>query len=166
MDVEVFVEGEGAEEIEIIRIQAGSERRVIVEQFAERHGLPVGETVLFAEDEDEPLDLAFVITDQADVRRPHHIHRVQRIDVTVFYKNEERSRSFSPSARVQKVLDWAVGTDGFKIDPVIAPEMELAIHGQEKPLAKNAHIGRFVVHGQHKLALDLIRGIVPNGASQ
>jgi hypothetical protein len=58
MDIEVFVEGEGAKGIEIVRIQAGSPRRVIVEQFAGRHGLRVEDALLFVEDEDQSLDLA------------------------------------------------------------------------------------------------------------
>jgi len=165
MDVEMFVEGEGADGIEVICIKAGSPKRVIVEQFAGRHGLPVEDALLFVEDEDQSLDLAGIITEEIDVRRPHHVHRVERVDVRVFYKDAECSKSFGPSTRVQKVLDWAVSAQAFKIDPVIAPEMELALHGQEKALPKDAHIGRFVAHKQHSLSLDLIRGIVPNGYS-
>jgi hypothetical protein len=43
--------------------------------------------------------------------------------------------------------------------------MELALHGETAALPKDAHIGRYVRHPHHKLEFDLIRGIVPNGAS-
>ena len=66
---------------------------------------------------------------------------------------------------MQRVLDWAFGPNGFKIDPVIAPEMELALHGKTTALPKDAHIGRYVRHPRHELEFDLIRGIVPNGAA-
>jgi hypothetical protein len=43
--------------------------------------------------------------------------------------------------------------------------MELALHGQTKPLPKSAHIGRYVRHPHCELDFDLIRGVVPNGAA-
>ena len=79
--------------------------------------------------------------------------------------HQQIRRRFRPAARVQRVLDWAVGPDGFKgIDPPIVPEMELALHGTTTALPKNAHIGRFVRHHEPCLKLDLIRGVIPNGA--
>lgn len=166
MEIDVLLEGEGATEVEVIQIVPGVERRVIVEEFARRRGF-VGEAAfLFLEDEDAPLDLGCLVTETEDAPRVHHVHRVGRIDVTIYYKGEHKSKEFSPATRIQSVLDWAVGLHGYALDPTIAPEMELALHGQETPLPKNAHIGRFVRHPDESLSLDLVRGVVPNGASR
>ena len=111
--------------------------------------------MLFLEDGDEPLDLAVVILDEAHAGKIHHVHRARHVEVVVFYKEQKIERRFRPAARVQRVLDWAVGPDGFKhIDPPIIPEMELALHNSTTALPKSAHIGRYVHHHQHRLELD------------
>ena len=164
MYIEIIVEGEGLAEVEIVRIPAGSTAREVVAAVASKSGFPTEEGYLSLEDAEEPLDLATVITEETTGGKVHHVHRVLKIDAIVFYQGHQMDKHFPPSARVQRVLDWAVGPDGFKIDPVIAPEMELALHGQTTALPKNAHIGRYVRHPHHQVAFDLIRGQVPNGA--
>jgi hypothetical protein len=163
MEIGVLVEGEGLLEIETIRLSKGVPAERLIAAVAAKGGFPAGEAVLFVEDEDEPLDFAAVVIDEHMGERIHHVHRARHVEVTVFYQGREKNKSFRPSARVQRVLDWAVGRDGFNIDPAIAPEMELALHGQTVALPKSAHIGRFVHHPHHSVAFDLIRGVVPNG---
>jgi hypothetical protein len=165
VQIDILFEGEGLTDVEVIQLPAGAAGRELIEAVAAKAGLPADETMLFVEDEEEPLDISRVVVDEQMKGRVHHVHRARHIDVTVFYKEHEESREFRPSTRVQRVLDWAVRQPEFNIDPAIAPEMELALHGQTEALPKNAHIGRFVRHPHHKLALDLIRGVVPNGAS-
>jgi hypothetical protein len=165
MDIEIMAEGEGLAEVEEIRIPEGSPARVIVAAIAAKGGYATEDALLFVEDCDEPLDLAIILSHDERERKVHHVHRALKIEVAVYYQSRHVTRHFPPSARVQRVLDWAVGRDGFNIDPVIAPEMELAFQSTGTALPKNAHIGRYVRHPHHKLALDLIRGIVPNGAS-
>jgi len=165
MDIELLVEGEGLAEVETIRVSEGSPVREIVVAVAAKGHFAAEEASLFIEDSEEPIDLARVVErNMGD--KVHHVHRVHRIEVRVFYQGRQIDRRFAPSTRVQRVLDWAIGDHGFGIDPVIAPEMELALHGQTTALPKNAHIGRYVRHPHHELSLDLIRGIVPNGASR
>lgn len=164
-DVEVMVEGEGLAEIETVRVPLGSGAGEIVIAVAKKVGFPAEEAVLLIEDCDEPVSLA-VIIDEEFGGRVHHVHRARRVDVAVHYNGGEKHRHFSPATRVQLVLDWAVGKDGFNIDPTIAPELELAIHGQTTALPKNAHIGRYVNHPHHCVAFDIIRGTVPNGSEQ
>jgi hypothetical protein len=169
-DIEVMVEGEGLADVEIIRIPQGRTAREIVAAVALKGGFPAEEAVLLIEDSDQPVDLAIVLTEDTTGGKVHHVHRAKQVALTVFYKHLEKEKHFPPSARVQRVLDWAVSKDGFNIDPTIAPDMELALHDekipddQKQPLPKNPHIGRYVHHPHHCLALDLIRGKVPNGA--
>lgn len=164
MTVEIFVEGEGLEDVQVVTLPQAGSRLAIVEFVAGKSGFPAGEAFLFAEDGDEPLDLDVILAEDDHAGRIHHVHRLRAVDVTVFYGGREIEKSFSPAARIGRVLEWAVGKHGFKIDPAIAPEMELALHGQTEALPKKAHIGRFVRASQKKLKLDLIRGVIPNGA--
>jgi hypothetical protein len=164
-EIEVMVEGEGLAEVDIIRIPAGSVTGAIVAAVAVRGGFPVDGAALFIEDCEDSVDLTIVVVEEDVAGKVHHVHRAHKIEVGVFYQGRKLTRRFAPSVRVQRVLDWAVGTDGFRIDPPIAPEMELALHGQTTALPKNAHIGRYIRHPHCELDFDLIRGIVPNGAS-
>jgi hypothetical protein len=166
MSIQILVEGEGLKDVAVVELPIGSTARQIVVAAAAKGGFPAEEAVLFLEDGDEPLDLAVVLLEEVHAGKVHHVHRVRHIEVVVFYKERTIERRFRPSARVQRVLDWAVGPEGFKnIDPPIIPEMELALHKSTTALPKNAHIGRYVHHHQHRLELDLIRGVIPNGAS-
>lgn len=169
-EIEVMVQGEGLADVEIVRLAEGGTAREIVTAVALKGGFPAEEAILLVEDSDAPVDLEMVITDDIAGGKIHHVHRAKKIAVKVFYKHLEKERHFPPSARVQRVLDWAVSKEGFNIDPTLAPIMELALHDekipedQKRPLPKNAHIGRYVHHPHHCLELDLIRGVVPNGA--
>ena len=165
-EIEILVEGEGLAEVEAIRIPVGSAASEIVAAVAVKGGFPVEGAILFIEDCDEPIDLAIVVVNEEASGKVHHVHRARKIEVEVFYQGRRIEKQFAPSARIQRVLDWAAGSTGFRIDPAIAPEMELALHGQTKALPKSAHIGRYVRHPHCELAFDLIRGIVPNGAAR
>jgi len=163
MDTSIIVDGEGFTDVEVIVVPQGATGREILLGVAKKTGIEVEEAILFIEYRDEPLNLDIVIREDA-ARKVHHVHRARRIKVLVHYQNGTKEKVFPPSTRVQTVLDWAVGPEGFKIDPTIAPEMELALHSETTELQKQAHIGRYVRHPHHDLALDLIRGIVPNGS--
>jgi hypothetical protein len=162
MSVEICVEGEGLGDVDVLTLEGGAKLRDVVVAVSSKTGIAVEELFVFDEDGDEVLALDIVI-DEERAKRVHHVHRVREIEVTVNYKAEKKSKKYPPSVRIGRVLDWAVGEHGFKIDPSIAPEMELALEGTEIALPKPAHIGRYVKHPHHHLHLDLIRGIVPNG---
>lgn len=165
MRIEIEVEGENLAETEIIEIEKGHDGHVLVAEVSKRCGIEPTALLLFEEDCNGPLDLTIII----DERRSgivHHVHRAKEVDVIVNYNGPPKSHRFSPATRIQRVLDWAIGSHGFNIDPTIAPEMELALHGHTEELPKRAHIGRYVKHPHHKLELDLIRGVVPNGGSK
>jgi len=161
--VSVLVEGEGFDKMEAFYVPHNSTAAEFVAVVAIKIGCAKEGVLLFLEDDDKTLELSIKITKEHAHGKIHHVHRVKEIEVTVFYQGAHKTKKFPPSARVQRVLDWAVGPKGFKLDPTIAPEMELALHGQTDALPKSAHIGRYVRHPNDKLALDLIRGVVPNG---
>jgi hypothetical protein len=162
--VEIIVEGEGLLDVATIGVEEGSTGREIVAAVAVKGGFPAEEALLFIEDCEEPLDLNLIVATE-NIGRVHHVHRARHIEVSVFYQCRQIGKRFSPATRVQRVLDWVVSPQGLNIDKTIAPEMELALHGSTAALPKDAHIGRYLRYPQHCLSFDLIRGVVPNGAS-
>lgn len=165
MNIEILSEGEGLEDIEVFQIPHGAAAAELIRVVAVRGGFAAEEAVLFIEDSLEPLDVVGLSIDERFHGRAHHVHRVRRLDVHVAYQSRLIEHHYSPANTVQTVLDWAIGNHGFKIDSVIAPEMELALPGTEKALPRQAHLGRFVHHPSHELCFDLIRGVIPNGAT-
>jgi hypothetical protein len=162
MSIEISIEGEGLVDIETLVIPKGSKARDVIAGIAKKSNLPLEAAFLFEEDSEEPLDLDLIIDEHRAKSTVHHVHTAKKIAVVIYYNNKQIEHRFPPSTRVHRVLLWATGREGFSIDPAIAPEMELALHGKTEALPRNAHIGRFVKHG-HTLVLDLIRGVVPNG---
>lgn len=165
MNIEILSEGEGLKDIEAFQVQQGATASELIRLVAERGGFPAQEAVLFIEGSPEPLEIVGLVIDERFDGRAHHVHRARRLDVHVAYQNRQIEHHYSPAVTVQTVLDWAIGEHGFKIDRAIAPEMELALEGTEKALPRQAHLGRFVHHPSHELHFDLIRGVIPNGAS-
>jgi hypothetical protein len=163
--IEILSEGEGLKDIELFQAQHGAQAFELIRLVAERGGFPAEEAMLFIEAGNEPIETTGLIIDERFRGRAHHVHRARRLDVHVAYQDKDIEHHYSPAATVQMALDWAVGPHGFKIDPAIALEMELAIEGSEKALPRQAHLGRFVHHPSHDLRLDLIRGVIPNGGS-
>lgn len=162
MQIDVLMDGEGIPEIEVIQISEDAPLAQAVEAIAERMGWESSMYLVFVENEDEPCDTSQPVP--AHHRRcVHHVHRHHRVEVEVDYLGGETKRAFSPSTTVRRVLDWAIGPDGFKIDPAFAAEMLLALPGSQDPLPNSAHIGCFAKGPENKLGLTLLRGVIPNG---
>jgi hypothetical protein len=164
MNVEILVEGEGLADLAVIQLPVGASAREIVRFVGSKSGVSVDDALLFAEDDERPIDIACALIDESFSGRTHHVHRLPCVSTIVFYQQRHLEHAFSPAARVNRVLEWAVGCKGFNIDASIAPEMELALHGSDKVLPRNAHIGRYIQHPHHELKVDLVRGVIPNGA--
>ncbi len=162
MQIDVLVDGEGLPEIEVIQISEDAPLAQAVEAIAERMGGEPSAYLVFVENEDEPCDTSLPVPAHQR-RRVHHVHHHRRIDVKVGYAGEEAKRAFSPSTTIRRVLDWAIGPDGFKIDPAFAAEMRLALPGAQDPLPNSAHIGCFAKEHGNELELALLRGVIPNG---
>jgi hypothetical protein len=90
------------------------------------------------------------------------VHRGSDVKVLVNYGGETAEHVYRPSAHIQRILDWAVTVKKFKvkkfkIDPTIAPEMQLTLDGQTAALPGGAHIGRYAKHGYCLVELNLVR---------
>jgi hypothetical protein len=79
---------------------------------------------------------------------------VKEIAVTAFHNGKEHKMHFSPATTVKKVTAWAAYQ--CEIFDLNRTEVYLAIRGYSAPLSGTAHIGRFVMHDQHHLELDVV----------
>ena len=143
----------------IVELEPGASVRSILEIFAAERCCAVEELVLIWEGEDGPLAEAIVIGESPGHRR-HHVHYAGLVEVTVYYQTDSRRRAFKRHETVEHVLSWAV--KAFNVDPSMATEFELALHGQLAELPGGEQIGHLAGH-QRDVALDLVRGHISNG---
>lgn len=117
------------------------------------------EVLLFERDHDEP------ITTCDPTRRALHLiaHRHKQLVIKVRYEHRTLERVFAPSKTVFKVLQWAIGEHGFRLDPVAAAKANLILPGADSPLPRESAIGVFTKPGEHVLVVDLTLRDFTNG---
>ena len=106
-------------------------------------GEPGEEVLLFIENGDEAVGRGRKLSD-CGIRHRHHLHchRCRHIRVAAFYNGVEKSASFSPSAKVGRVLKWAVAA--FELKGVDADNKGLYLKDSPNvELLNDAHIGSF-----------------------
>jgi hypothetical protein len=112
---------------------------------------------VWAEDADAPLpaDAKVAVLADRDVAAVH-VGKGQ-ITVTVTDNGPTKSESFGPGTKIDKVLDWAAGTNGFDIPEGDRDDMVLRLHGNPEDLDPDTHIGTLADKGD-TLAIDLVPG--------
>lgn len=160
-EVAILVECADKADIQEIVVPLGSKLREIAVEAGNRCGIPFEEVKIFDQDGEIELDLEVLLDSKYPHKRIHHVHRHKTIFVEVFYGGGEHRKEFPPTAKVERVREWAVRE--FGIDPVQGRKMELAKHGTKEELPRDARIGRFVKPKDNILKLDLIEGVKPNG---
>ena len=149
-----------AEEREIELDQGASVCRILEIVAAER-GCSAEELVLVREAEDEPLTVGVVVDAEYACGRPHHVHCPDEVEVRVYYQDSHDSREFRRFETLRDVLGWAIAA--FGIDEDLATELVLVRHGEKDELSEREHIGHLAGRNSD-LALDLVRGVIPNGS--
>jgi len=145
-----------------IEVLHGVELVTVIQIVALERGCTVEELIIVREGEELPLDPGTVIGSDYPHHRRHHIHHRSEVKVVVYYNAATHHHEFKGHDTVEDVLTWAIKV--FNIDPAMAPEFELALHGSKDELPGTEHIGHLA--GHHKeLDLDLIRGTLVNGAA-
>lgn len=153
--IRVALEREGSEEIIEIEIDEEADLPAHVRKHC---GIGIG-VHLFERDCDEPL--TGNVPGRRHLRLLAHPHRT--IEVTVNYDHRHETRAFAPSATVFKVLQWAVGKHGYKLDPSIAAKANLILPGADQPLPRDRTIGSYTRHGEKCLVVDLTLKDFTNG---
>ena len=97
------------------------------------------------------------------IKHRDHVHcnRCRKVAVAVFY-NAEQTRSFAPSATIEKVLHWALRAFGLKGADALDKVLRLSDAPTEE-LPESAHIGSFAKHHTCEVRLNLTSKELPNG---
>ncbi|TDO58216.1 hypothetical protein EV651_110252 [Kribbella sp. VKM Ac-2571] len=125
--------------------------------LVEAAGIDGGDARIWIEDTDEPVAVdakVGVLSDRAVAAI--HVGKGQ-ITVSVTYNGQTRSDAFGPGTKIDKVLDWAVGSHGFDIPVGDQDDLVLREHGSPEDLDPDTHIGTLAGKGD-TLALDLVPG--------
>lgn len=153
--VRLEVECEGVSEPVGLEVVADDAMLVAI-----RDALALGpDVMLFERDGDEPLTAP--IEGRNAVRLVAHC--AKQIAVTVRYEHRSIERDFAPSKTVFKVLQWAVGKQGFGLDPTLAAKANLILPGAKVPLPRDSIIGSHTQAGVRELVLDLTFRDFTNG---
>lgn len=163
--IDLFYQGEGVAEIEHLEIEPDTTFADLKARLIDKHGGAV-DALLFAEDEDDPLDDAQTVKDRAGGKGLKlHLHRCRHITVAVTYNGETIDRKFAPSATVVRVKRWAAERK-FGMTDEEAGEHVLQIAGTHERPAPGTHIGVLANRKTCGLAFDLVADERVNGASE
>jgi hypothetical protein len=145
---------------QMVDLERGQRVTAVLNIFAAERGCAVYELVVVREGDDAPLTEVILVEGDYPHHRRHHIHHKSAVKVTVSYQTGSHEREFKRHETVEEVLIWAIKV--FNIDPGMATEFELALHGQKVELPPSEHVGH-VAGRPCDVALDLIRGHISNG---
>ncbi len=159
-ETEIFVQGEGIPTITLLRVPGSGTVRDILKS-AESEGVRFAgdehSLVILVEDQEAELspDLSL---EEAHIghRSRVHIHRCLRLEVTVNFNAAQKAHAFPPSATVERVKRWAVGSEGFGLHGIDATEHLLQLcHSTARP-DEDTHIGSLVAFPDCGLCFDLV----------
>ena len=143
--------------------QADAHPKLTVAEFAviaAKKG-EIGELVeIFVEDADDPLGPELILVEHLSAHfAPLHVARPGLIRTTVGYQTRHVEKLFRPSATIGRIIEWAIGPDGFKLEGTPA-DYQLKHDGVV--LSADEHLGQ--VAGKHKaVELDLVFKVKPQG---
>ena len=163
--IDLFYQGEGLGEIEHLEIEPGTTFADLKARLIEKHG-GAPDALLFAEDEDDPLDDAQTVMDRAGRKGLKlHFHRCRHITAAVTYNGETINRKFAPGATIARVKRWAAERK-FGMTDEEAGEHVLQIAGTHERPAPGTHIGVLANRKTCGLAFDLVADERVNGACE
>ncbi len=149
--MELFLHIEGEEEPRLVEFTNTTTAEALILASG---GKAEGD-MIWVEDGDEPLDADTVLA-EVGIGEHAHLHRgrCRRLKVTVRH-NGEKEHLFPPSAKVERVLKWAVGKHGFDIPEDQVANLVLAVCGADHFLDRSIHIGSLPRPSDCALCLDL-----------
>jgi hypothetical protein len=131
----IYIHREGHVEADVVEADANA-------VIAEVLGVEGGEVTVSIEDGDDEIDVSLTF-EQARIGDRSHVFRGRRkrVEVDVSFNAEHRERTFAPSAKVERVLKWAVGNHGFNLSKADAAEHTLTLSGDNTIPPLDAHLG-------------------------
>ena len=131
--------------------------------LAEKHGIVVGQSFLFAEDADEALADGVRLGDlgcAAAIKL--HINRYRLIRISVTFNNRTVEREFTPGSTATRIKLWAATLE-FNMTPEDAGEHVLQVTTTGYRPRPNSHVGALVSRNC-AIAFDLVTDERVNGA--
>jgi hypothetical protein len=165
--IDIFLQGEGIEEIILLQLPENSKVAEVIE-IAKAKGCPVDDSMaaaVFLENEEEPVkDIEKTIKSVGIHHRKRiHVHRCRKIAVTVNFNSEQKMREFPASATIKRVHRWAVGENGFKLDDQDATEHALQLCGTDVRPDEEKHVGTLTTFPTCTVCFDLVPKIRVEG---
>lgn len=163
--IDLFYQGDGLAEIEHLEIAAEASVADLMARLIEKHGC-APDTLLFLEDEDEPLDDAQLAKARETGKGLKlHLNRCRQIAVSVVFNGETVDRKFAPGATMARVKRWAAERK-FGMTDEESGEHVLQIAGTHERPAPGTHIGTIAQRMTCAVAFDLVADERVNGASE
>ena len=160
--IDVYYQGEGLKDIQHVEVNADLEFAALKEVLIKKHGLDPG-SLLFIENEDEPVDECSQISDRAGkCGIKAHVHRCRQIEVCVKFNGKNVEHSFGPGTTIARVKHWAAEKK-FDMNPQEAGEHVLQLAGSHDRPAGGTHLGVLVHCQKCQLAFDLVPDERVNG---
>lgn len=133
--MQIYVHRPGADP-EFMEIEEESRVALILERY---DGVSV-----WLEDIDEEIDVSLTLREAGVGERAHvHVSRCKKIEVRVRYGGRTIERSFTPSATIQRVFDWATGGEEFDLTKAEKAKHALGICDTTTEADKADHVGKF-----------------------
>lgn len=162
--IDVFYQGEGVGQLGHLEVEAEATFALVKARLRDRHQRIARESLLFLENQDEPLDEQARVQDHATAHGVNlHVHRCRLVEVAVAFNGETVESRFAPSATLARVKRWAAG-ERFGMSEEEAGEHVLQIQGTYERPAAGTHIGALIDGNLCGMAFDLVADERMNGA--
>ena len=136
--MELYIHRPGNERVELREVEATT---TVVEAAAVQEG----ERVWLVEEDITEVDITVTLAEAKIPHRGHiHANRCHEVATSVTFNGETKGRTFHPATRIERVHEWAVGKEGFKLDPKDAAEHALQLCNTTDQPDDADHLGSFV----------------------
>lgn len=114
------------------------------------------------EDSLEPVSASATLA-AAGIRHHSHLHchRCHRIEVSVNFQGETKTRKFAPNARIARVRRWALRA--FQLTGPAASDFILQLCGSDQGTRPNQDLAELVTPGTCSICFDLTKEVTPQG---
>ena len=149
MTTEIFLH-QRQKDVQIVEVELDT----TIQKFATIHLSE--KAYVWLQDAREPLDPDKTLGGAGITALSHvHVSLTKKTDVKVYQTDQGIERAFSPAATVERVFNWAIGPDGFKLTSTEAAKHLLATCEKQEELDLEEHIERYA-GDDYTVCLDLV----------
>lgn len=154
--INVFLQGEGIKDTVRLQLEPQNTALDVKRAYASQLGVQMdGETAVFLEDREEPLNDATTLESLAGKHGARmHVHRCRRVGVKVTYSGRTVEHVFGPGTTVGAVKSFAAAKLGIPKED--AAELILQITGTHEQPDVDVHIGTLAACPACAIAFDLV----------